>query len=233
MMPPHRRPAFLNSHMQRRYDMLPTLRRQGNSESLEGRLVPYSTDEQLIARYRSGDSEALNLLILRHRGRIYNLAYRLAGNREDAEDITSETFLRLCLRMHSIQNALSLTAWINRVVANVYIDMFRRSRRFPAISLDALPERAESFVLQATCYSQYAPELKVEAAEFKVVYEKAVAALPRSLRPVLVLYHDSGWSYEEIAEALQIPLGTVKSRLNSARMKLRDLLGPYRSGMMN
>src|SRR5437867_4821467 len=100
------------------------------------------SDEQLVDMYRTGDQKAFDALIRRYERPIYNLAYRLARNHDDAQEIVGEAYLRICLNLHLIQHAVTLRAWMNRIVANIYINMRRRVKRTRAESLDALEEKA-------------------------------------------------------------------------------------------
>src|SRR5258708_9112245 len=106
-------------------------------------------DEQLIARYRDGDQRACEALIRRHERSIYNFAYRLSRNHEDAQEIVGETHLRICLNLHLVQHPVPIPAWINRIVANIYINMRRHLMRNPTVSLEALEEKAGD----AVCYT--------------------------------------------------------------------------------
>jgi len=191
------------------------------------------SDEQLIELYRRGDRRACEALIQRHDRSIYNLAYRLSRNHEDAQEIVGETHLRICLNLHLVQHAVTIPAWINRIVANIYINMRRHLKRNPTVSLDALEEKAGD----AVCYTAGAvggsPERYAEAAERKALLKRAISMLPASQRPVVALFHQEGRSYEEIADSLNIPTGTVKSRLNRARVNLRKRLTPHIAAFVN
>lgn len=192
-----------------------------------------TTDERLIAKIRNGDRDAFDVLIKRYDRQINSLAYRLSGNYDDAQEVVSEAFLRISMNLHSVKHAVTLKAWINRIVVNVFINSRRHSKRRPATSLDALHEKAGDLVLNDERGTQFAPDKHVEANERKMILNRAISALPEFQRMLVTLFHNEGRTYEEISQSLAIPIGTVKSRLNRARLALRDSLMPYKSVVMN
>jgi RNA polymerase sigma-70 factor (ECF subfamily) len=191
------------------------------------------TDERLITLIRSGDRKAFDTLIRRYERQINSLAYRLSGNYDDAQEVVSEAFLRISLNVHSVKHAVTLKAWINRIVVNVFINSRRHARRRPATSLDALHEKAGDLILNDERGNQFAPERHAEANERKMILNRAIASLPEFQRMLVTLFHHEGRTYEEISRALRIPIGTVKSRLNRARLALRELLTPYKTVVMH
>jgi len=189
------------------------------------------SDEQLINRFRDGDKRAFDTLIHRYERPIYNLAYRLTGNDNDAQEVVAEAFLRICMNLHTIQHAITLPAWTNRIVANAYINMRRHDQRRPSVSLDAMPERARDAVYRTGGPVPTSPQGQVEANERRAILQQAIAALPKSQRPLVSLFHYEGRTYKEIADTLHVPTGTVKSRLNRARLALREMLAPHQTAL--
>lgn len=192
------------------------------------------SDEQLIDKCRVGDRAAFDALIKRYERPIYHLAYRLSGNYDDAHEIAAETFVRIYRAIGTFQCAITLPAWINRIVANVYFDMRRRARRHPAVSLEALIEKTGDSVFASDegSHVQDSPHAKAEENERRRILDKAITALPDYQRMMVTLFHNEGRTYEEIAEIMRIPVGTVKSRLNRARLALREMLTPQMSALM-
>lgn len=190
-------------------------------------------DEKLIDRCREGDRNAFDVLIRRYERPIYHLAYRLAGNYDDAHEIAAETFLRIYRAIGTFQCAITLPAWINRIVANVFFDMRRRAHRHPAVSLEGLMEKAGDAVLPCDDVHTVSPQAQVEENERKHILDDAISALPDYQRMMVTLFHNEGRSYEEIADIMRIPVGTVKSRLNRARLALREKLMPQMSALMS
>jgi RNA polymerase sigma factor, sigma-70 family len=190
-------------------------------------------DEKLIEKCRVGNREAFDVLIKRYERPIYHLAYRLSGNYDDAHDIAAETFLRIYRAIGTFQCAITLPAWINRIVANVFYDTRRHAYRHPAVSLDALVEKTGDSLLANEKNTARSPQAEAEDNERKTILAKAIQSLPDYQRMMVTLFHSEGRTYEEIADIMKIPVGTVKSRLNRARLALRERLAPQMSALMN
>lgn len=191
------------------------------------------TDEQLVRQCSAGDREAFDVLLHRYERPIYHLAYRLAGNHDDAHDIAAEAALRIFRSIGTFRCAITLPAWINRIVANVFYDMRRRQQRHPASSLDALAEKTGGKLLAAEDNARTSPHVHAEESEKSRILNEAIAALPDYQRMMVTMFHSEGRTYEEIASMMSIPVGTVKSRLNRARLALREMLTPQMSALVN
>lgn len=179
------------------------------------------TDDNLIALSLSGESAAFDALFRRYERSVYNLAYRLSGNHQDAQEVVAESFLRIWRNLSSVQRALGLTSWISKLVANVFFDMRRRHSRRPSSSLEALVEVGGDVIFSTGAAGLWSPERHLEAGECRRMVNHAISELPASYQPIVRLYHLEGRTYTEIADALKIPIGTVKSRLHHARSALR------------
>lgn len=191
------------------------------------------TDEQLVRQCSAGDREAFDVLLHRYERPIYHLAYRLAGNHDDAHDIAAEAALRIFRSIGTFRCAITLPAWINRIVANVFYDMRRRQQRHPASSLDALAEKTGGKLLAAEDNVRTSPHVHAEENEKSRILNEAIACLPDYQRMMVTMFHSEGRTYEEIASMMNIPVGTVKSRLNRARLALREMLTPQMSALVN
>jgi len=191
------------------------------------------SDEKLIDKCRTGDRKAFDVLIKRYERPIYHLAYRLSGNYDDAHDIAAETFLRIYRAIGTFQCAITLPAWINRIVANVFYDTRRHAYRHPAVSLDALVEKTGDSLLANEKATAKSPHAEAEENERRSILARAVQSLPDYQRMMVTLFHSEGRTYEEIAEIMKIPVGTVKSRLNRARLALRERLAPQMSALVS
>lgn len=191
------------------------------------------SDEKLIEKCKLGDRAAFDTLIKRYERPIYHLAYRLSGNYDDAHDIAAETFLRIYRAIGTFQCAITLPAWINRIVANVFYDTRRHAHRHPSVSLDALVEKTGDALLNSDVKSIASPEGHAEENEKKRILGEAIEALPDYQRTMVTLFHSEGRTYEEIADIMAIPVGTVKSRLNRARLALRERLQPQMSALVS
>jgi RNA polymerase sigma-70 factor, ECF subfamily len=181
-------------------------------------------DARLVARWQSGDASAFELLVRRHERRVYRLLLRMLGNREDAEDAAQEAFLSLHRHGHRFRREARFSTFVYRVAANAALNRRRSLGRSRARERElALRQAAGSHLPPAP----RDPEGATTGAEVQVRVQHALMELPPDLRAAVVLYDIEGQSYRDIAEALGIPEGTVKSRIHRARSALRDLLREF------
>ena len=172
-------------------------------------------DHELIAASLGGDRSAFGALVLRYRKLVLSVAYRICGDRALADDVAQETFVRVWEKLDTFRPEGNWRGWICRIASNLTVDALRRqnpSVDIAQLSLAALGGQPERRVLEA------------ERAE---AVRSAILRLPVHVRIALVLREYEELSYTEIAEALDIPLGTVKSRLSDARRRLGQELAPY------
>ncbi|MGD9145630.1 MAG: sigma-70 family RNA polymerase sigma factor [Anaerolineae bacterium] len=179
-------------------------------------------DEQaLIASAREGDVRAFNQLVMLYQSMVYNVAYRILSDPDAASDATQDAFLSAFKAMGKFRGG-SFKAWLLRIVTNACYDQLRVKQRRPTSSLDDLPVESD--------HSPYLhdpaekPDEFVERQELNHMIQVAISTLPVEQRMVVVLSDVQGLSYQEIAQATGLSLGTVKSRLSRGRAKLRDYL---------
>ena len=180
-----------------------------------------------IERLRNGDTAAFERLVAERSGEVYGLLYRLTESREEAKDLAQETFLRAFQNIGSFRGESDLRTWIYRIAINQARNRWRwwrRRRRDATFSLDTNDEGRQS--LLATLKSDKArdPEQDTLAHEREVVLRRALGTLRRVYRETVILRDIEGLAYEEIALALEISIGTVKSRLARGRQELRRKL---------
>jgi len=185
--------------------------------------MPQHTDEQaLIAAAQRGDLDAFNQLVIHYQRLAYYVAYRIVSDADAAADATQDAFLRAYRAIGKYRGG-SFKAWISRIVTNTCYDQLRVKKRRPTASLEALlvsdPAPGPSFIDHAE-----SPEAYAERQELSQVIHAGINTLPPDQRVALTLCDVSGMSYREIAEVTRVSLGTVKSRINRARAKLRDYL---------
>jgi len=173
-----------------------------------------SLEETLVARAQQGDRGAFAELARLHYPGVLRVVYHLCGNTQVAEDAAQEAFLRAWLHLSEYRLGGLLRSWLYRIAVNAALDMLRREARLAPMDLEDLPLADRSPLPEAAYIEQ----------ERVALIRKAVAGLPPASRAVLVLREYSGLSYQEIAAALEIPIGTVMSRLNYARGQLREKL---------
>jgi RNA polymerase sigma-70 factor (ECF subfamily) len=179
-------------------------------------------DEQaLIASARKGDVRAFNQLVMLYQSMVYNLAYRILSDPDAAADATQDAFLSAFKAMRKFRGG-SFKAWLLRIVTNACYDQLRKKQRRPTSSLDDLPVEADHVTYLRD--PAKLPAEVVERHELNRMIQAGIATLPDEQRVVLVLSDVQGLSYQEIAQAAGISLGTVKSRLSRGRAKLRDYL---------
>lgn len=180
-------------------------------------------DELLIRRAQRGDADAFEQLLLEHQKNVYNLCYRMAGNPDDAMDLLQGTFLRAWRCLDQYQFASAFSTWLYRLCSNICIDFLRRRRRQQTVPLtfeDADGEEQTYAVPDA----QPLPEEQVELKLTREILQAAMTQLLPEHRAVLPLRVVNEMSYEQIADVLDIQIGTVKSRLSRARNQLKKIL---------
>ena len=177
----------------------------------------------MIRRAQRGDADAFEQLLLEHQKNVYNLCYRMAGNPDDAMDLSQETFLRAWRCLDQYQFASAFSTWLYRLCSNICIDFLRRRRRQQTVPLTFEDADGEE---QTYAVPDPAP-LPEEQVELKLTRETLAAAMAQLLpehRAVLQLRVVNEMSYEQIADVLDIQIGTVKSRLSRARNQLKKIL---------
>lgn len=179
----------------------------------------------LLDRCKAGDQSAWSTLVRRYEKSVYKFAYSLCRNHEEAGDIAGQVFLRLYQNLHTFRNEASFTSWLFRIVRNTYLDLCVRPAHRSHLSLDSGPNNdAEPAAGRDIMDPSPTPEAICMEHETASLLSKAIHHLPAYQRQVLRMYHSEGKSYEEIAEATGLSIGTVKSRLNRARNMLRERL---------
>ncbi len=176
--------------------------------------ISQANETELVTRAQNGDRNAFSELVRTHAQGVLNVIYRMCGDMQVAEDAAQETFIQAWLRLPSYRPRASLRNWLYRIAVNMAIDMLRKEKRI-------LPGAVEDLNLTD---SRPGPEALAASSERTKMVQEAVLALPEASRAVLVLREYEDLSYQEIADALDIPVGTVMSRLNYARKLLREKL---------
>lgn len=181
-------------------------------------------EAQFIERLKAGEGAAFDRLVSERSGDVYALLYRLTEDAEEARDLTQETFLRAFQSIDRFRGDADLKTWLYRIAVNQARNRWRwwrRRKRGETISLDANMGQREEPLSDSLRASGLNPEQETLAREREAALRKALQSLSRNFREVLVLRDVEGLSYEEIAVALDISMGTVKSRLSRGRIELR------------
>ena len=171
-------------------------------------------ETELIARAKIGERDAFSELVCIHAQGVTNVIYRMCGDTQIAEDAAQETFIQAWLHLASYRPQTSLRNWLYRIAVNAATDMIRKEKHI-------LPNDLEELSLRDP---QLGPEALYSQEERTALIRKAILSLPDACRAVLVLREYEGMSYHEIADTLNIPIGTVMSRLSYARKLLREKL---------
>lgn len=190
--------------------------------------LPSLSDQEVVALARAGKESGYRELLRRYERPVFSLIYRMVRDRAAAEDLAQETFIKVLNALESYRPEYKFSSWIFKIANNAAIDHLRR-REVDTLSLDGSPtartaEEVEATALQATDRGP-SPLADLESRELGSAIELAIGKLRPEYRACILLRHVEGRAYEEIAEALDLPLGTVKTYIHRARLELRDLLG--------
>ncbi len=183
-----------------------------------------SKDAELVQQCKLGDISAFEKLLDEYEGKIYNMAYRMLGDRQDAEDATQETFMKAYTSLDGFRGDSSFSTWLYRIAKNVCLDEIRRRQRKPVYHLDEPVTTPTGQIQRQLPDESPAPDEVVVEHEKRRAIEEALGKLPPHHRTVIVLRDIQGLSYNEIAEILKVKLGTVKSRLYRARSSMSAVL---------
>lgn len=175
-----------------------------------------SSPTDTVVEAEEPDTSDWHALVAEHSPRVYRLAYRLTGNRQDAEDLTQDVFVRVFRSLDRYEPG-NFAGWVHRITTNLFLDRVRRSAR---IRMDRFGEGAEDRLLSA----EVEPEAAVHDANFDPDVERALATLSEDFRVAVVLCDVEGLTYEEIADVLGVKIGTVRSRIHRGRSQLRAAL---------
>ncbi len=184
-------------------------------------------DPELVDAYLQGNRYAFHELTTRYQGRLLNFIYRTIGDRDRAEDLVQETFVRVYRHLHRFDPTKKFSTWIYTIASNLAKNELRNRSRNPMILFQAIKKNwdADHRPLQWED-SSYAPDDLFRKRHLRDQVEKAVAELPEHHRVVFVLRELEGKTYEEISEITGVTLGTVKSRLNRARNRFAQIVAP-------
>jgi len=180
------------------------------------------TDEDLVARSKTGDTESFNQLVKRWERPIFALAYRTLGREQDARDVTQETFLRAFRALGGFKGDAKFSSWLYRIALNLCRDWMRKDRRTPVV---AVPEGVEMEQLAAEGGPSETVEDLAARAELSGIVRTAMEKLPAEQRESIILKEYHGLTFQEIADLMKCPLSTVKTRVYQGLSTLRKELG--------
>jgi RNA polymerase sigma-70 factor (ECF subfamily) len=191
------------------------------------------TDQEVVSLARDGKEAAFRELIGRYQRPVFSLIYRLVRDRERAEDLSQDTFIKVLNHIDRYSPEFKFSSWLFKIANNVAIDHLRR-RQLDTISMEGSPHATTADIAEATSFElatqTETPLQELEARELGSEIERAISQLRPEYRACILLRHVEDKSYEEIAATLDLPLGTVKTYIHRARHELRRLLEHVREG---
>jgi len=192
----------------------------GKSESNEFWAADWST----IDRFQRGDETAFDDLMRRHRQRACNFASQLTKDRDEAADVVASTFGRVFRSLDRFRGESSFTSWLYRIELNCFLDIRKKAHSRATFRLDELLCGRDGLAdLRVIGYRETAQE-HIERGERISEIERAMNFLPPNQKKAFMMYQAESMSYEAVAQALDVPIGTVKSRLNRARLRIRKIM---------
>lgn len=183
------------------------------------------TDLELVQRVQSGDKRSFDILVLKYQHKVVNLVLRYVHDHDTAEDVAQEAFIKAYKGLKNFRGESAFYTWLYRIAINTAKNhLVSQSRRLPDIDIDA--EEAEQFGGESALKEYATPEREMLTAEIQVAITETIESLPEDLRTAIILRELEGMSYEEIAETMECPIGTVRSRIFRARESIDKVLRP-------
>lgn len=183
------------------------------------------TDEQLIRRFQAGDESAFEEIVHRYKNRLMNFAYRFVLDTEEAEDIVQDTFLKVYQNRYAYKEIAKFSTWIYTITANLAKTILRKRRNRKMFSFSRLGPEDKDIDFPS---KEQDTQSTIEGKFDEQMIQKAILKLPEHFRTAIILRDIQELSYEEISNIINAPLGTVKSRINRARLKLQEDLQEMR-----
>lgn len=180
------------------------------------------SDEELIFRFQEEDYDAFNEIVFRYKDKLVNFIFRYTGNRDDAEDFAQDTFLKLYRSKHLYREIAKFSTWFYTIALNTMKTSMKKQSRYNSISISEFdPEGDKDFDLPS---EDKTPDELTDTEIERQEVQKAIESLDETFREVIILRDIEDLEYEEIAKITGLPLGTVKSRINRGREKLKNIL---------
>ena len=179
------------------------------------------SDEILIKKFQEGDVGAYNQLVFRFKDRLLNFIYRFVNDLDLAEDLVQDTLLKLYTHKDSYQEIAKFSTWLYTIAANLARTELRKKKRRKTFSVTELSREDREFIIAS---SDVDPSQDFSSQNFEKSVQRALAELPDDFKTIIILRDIQELSYDEISKIVEVPLGTVKSRINRGRVKLQQLL---------
>ena len=179
------------------------------------------SDEVLIKKFQDGDISAYNQIVFRYKDRLHNFIYRFLNDLDRAEDLVQDTLLKLYTHKDSYQEIAKFSTWLYTIAANLARTELRKLKRRKTFSITELSHDDREFIISSSDADPSADHL---SQNFEKNVQQALLALPDDFKTIIILRDIQELSYDEISKIVELPLGTVKSRINRGRIKLQQLL---------
>ncbi|MBA7690097.1 ECF RNA polymerase sigma factor SigW [subsurface metagenome] len=183
------------------------------------------TDEELIAQFQAGNEDAYLEIVERFKDRLFAFIYRFVGDEDLAEDLVQDTLIKVYTHRHAYREIARFSTWIYTIAGNLARTELRKRKRRATFSMSALGFGEREYELPS---EDFTPSKPLEGKQTEKHIRIALAKLPLHFRTVIILRDVQELSYEEISKIMKIPLGTVKSRVNRARLRLQEMLSNLR-----
>ncbi|WHH59938.1 sigma-70 family RNA polymerase sigma factor [Petroclostridium sp. X23] len=183
-----------------------------------------SQEKMMVQKCKGGDMAAFEQLIENYQKKVFNIAYRILGNPDDASDMAQEVFLKVYKSISNFKEESSLSTWIYRIATNVCLDEVRKRKKAAVVSINSTIQLEDGEINVQMEDEGPGPDQLVEEKELREEVRKAIESLNDEHKVAIILRDINGFSYEEISNILQCSLGTVKSRINRARNALKNIL---------
>jgi len=183
------------------------------------------TDEELMAQFQAGNENAYLEIVERFKDRLFAFIYRFVGDEDLAEDLVQDTLIKVYTHRHAYREIARFSTWIYTIAGNLARTELRKRKRRATFSMSALGLGEREYELPS---EDFAPSKTLEGEQIEKHIRMALAKLPLHFRTVIILRDVQELSYEEISKIMKIPLGTVKSRVNRARLRLQEMLSDLR-----
>lgn len=188
-----------------------------------------STDSQLVERVQRGDKKAFDLLVLKYQGKVASIVARYVSDRHEVLDVTQESFIKAYRALKNFRGDSAFYTWLYRISINTAKNyLVSKGRRPPSVDVEI--QNAEHFSSDSSLKDDYSPEKNLYRTELEKAINQAISGLPENLRVALTLREFEGLSYDEIAEVMGCPVGTVRSRIFRARDAVDQQLRPFLDG---
>lgn len=189
-----------------------------------------SEDRVLVERCLKGEEKAFEELLRKYKNSVYSICYRMVRNQTDAEDLAQDVFIRTFTVLDRYDPSYPFSSWLFRITSNLCIDFLRKAK-WGMVSIDQPIDGPEGSIQRQLPSDVVKPDRRMENKEMMAALEEAISILPEHYRVIVILRHQEQMSYEEIADDLGIPLGTVKARIHRARNMIKDYF--RKSGLLD